>query len=159
MMERGGVTLGAHSHTHRSFPMLSHDEVTAEIVESTKEIAAFVGTPPRNIPFAYPFGAVTTHAQHVVGKHCSAGFTCHSRPLSALDPRTALPRINMDGRALAVARSGNAGARAFSFARETLRRQARLGPAWTVLGPLYLGLRKARAKWKRKSGVKPSSAA
>src|SRR5471032_975174 len=25
MIERGGVTLGAHSRTHRSFPMLSHD--------------------------------------------------------------------------------------------------------------------------------------
>lgn len=53
-MQRGGVTVGAHSHSHSSLRTIPHAVMSQEIALSTKLIAQKLGTQPRL--FAYPFG-------------------------------------------------------------------------------------------------------
>lgn len=145
MVDCGLTRLGAHSATHRSFASLSKAEISSEIVSSVTAVSAFAGVPAKQVPFAYPYGAVTTHAERVVAECCAAGFTCRNRPISVLDGRAALPRVNLDSRALERIDDTSRARRDLSWASERAHLNLRTGPLWKVLGPIHRRLsRRAR---------------
>ena len=102
-LRTGLIELGAHSVTHRAFVDLDNTEIDREIVDSTAVIAELCSKPSSSIAFAYPYGFVTAHAASSVARSCAAGFTCRERPLSPLDRRSLLPRVNLDNRTLEIA--------------------------------------------------------
>jgi peptidoglycan/xylan/chitin deacetylase (PgdA/CDA1 family) len=63
---RAGVTIGAHTRTHRGLAYASESEQHDEVVRSRDDLARWLGAPPAM--FAYPFGVpdadvdATTHA-------------------------------------------------------------------------------------------------
>lgn len=138
----GAVEFGAQSVTHRSFARLSNHEIEMEITNSLAYIAELTGKPAASLPFAYPYGAVTTYAERVVRHSCRAGFTCHGRPVNTLDPVSTLPRINLDEAAIKNASSGGPADHLLALAREKIKLHARTGPAWAVLGPMRNAVRK-----------------
>lgn len=144
MLRAGGVELGAHSLSHRSFAMLAPAEVEAEIRGSVEAVARFCGRRPDEIAFAYPYGANTAPAQRLVAGLCAAGFTCHGRPVSALDADAALPRINLDADCAADLDRRLAARRGLSSLNEQARLHLRTGPAWRLIGPIYRRLRPDR---------------
>ncbi|MCX7177136.1 MAG: hypothetical protein NT159_25105 [Proteobacteria bacterium] len=138
----GLIEFGAQSVTHRSFALLTNREIELEVTNSAASISELSGKPAGSLPFVYPYGAVTTYAERVVRSVFRAGFTCHSRPLTALDHASSFPRINLDGEAIRNATSGGAVADLLSLAREKLKLHARTGPAWVVLGPIRNAVRR-----------------
>jgi peptidoglycan/xylan/chitin deacetylase (PgdA/CDA1 family) len=71
----GPVEFGAHSVTHRSFALLRKQEIEFEVDDSAASISELTGKQADCLPFAYPYGAVTTYAERVVRRVCRAGFT------------------------------------------------------------------------------------
>ncbi|SDR64027.1 Polysaccharide deacetylase [Rhizobiales bacterium GAS113] len=143
LMQCGLIELGAHSVSHRSFARLSNQEVEAEVAASIAAVADLCGRPPSALPFAYPYGAVTTHAARYVGRTCRAGFTCHARPITTLDPAATLPRINLDRDAIRNSERRSRTTRILALTQEKMRlhmhpRMLRLAPVrWLrdTIGP------------------------
>lgn len=137
MLDGGGVELGAHSMTHRSFAHLGPAEIEQEIAGSLQAIAAFAARTPAEIAFAYPYGASTVRAQELVRRRCAAGFTCYNRAVSRLDPQASLPRINLDADCLRTLDRTLGANRSVAVLREKTRLHLRTGPAWRWLGPVW----------------------
>ncbi|SEF14537.1 Polysaccharide deacetylase [Rhizobiales bacterium GAS191] len=121
LMQCGLIDLGAHSVTHRSFARLSGQEIEAEVAGSIAMVAELCGSLASSLPFAYPYGAVTTHAARYVSRTCRAGFTCHARPITALDSPATLPRINLDSDAIRASKKGSTATYISALAHERLR--------------------------------------
>lgn len=136
------VEFGAQSVTHRSFVHLTNQEIEIEVTSSLASISELTGKPAASLPFAYPYGAVTTYAERVVRRVCRAGFTCHSRPVTPLDSAFFFPRINLDSATIRNATSGGPATHLLSLVREKMKLHARTGPAWAVLGPLRNAFRR-----------------
>lgn len=138
----GPVEFGAHSVTHRSFARLGKPEIECEISDSLACISELTGKQVDSVPFAYPYGAVTTFAERVVRHVCRAGFTCQSRPVAYLDSASSLPRINLDATALRTATEAGPLTHLLSPVREKMRVYARTGPPWVVLEPVRNAIRR-----------------
>jgi peptidoglycan/xylan/chitin deacetylase (PgdA/CDA1 family) len=95
MLASGLVDFGAHSVSHVSFQRIPPADVAGEIVESCRFLGEMLGRPPRELPFAYPYGAVTPRARAVVRRHCAAGFTTSERRLTRLDADDLIPRLEL----------------------------------------------------------------
>ena len=120
LMSSGLVELGAHSVSHRSFAMLADQEIEEEIAGSVAMVAELSGKLPSLLPFAYPYGAVTARAAHYISRTCRAGFTCHARPITRLDPVATLPRVNLDGNAIRNCGSGSLATHLLALTREKM---------------------------------------
>lgn len=70
-LHRNGLTLGAHTRTHRVLPALSPEEVEAEVAGSRRDLAAALGEPVET--FAYPYGKWNEAVAEAVAR---AGFGC-----------------------------------------------------------------------------------
>ena len=70
-LHRGGLTLGAHTRTHRRLTDLSEEELEAEVGGSRRDLAAALGSPVET--FAYPYGKWNDAAARAVA---GAGFGC-----------------------------------------------------------------------------------
>ena len=91
---RAGLTIGAHSATHRSLPTLDDADLRRELVESREAIARHAGVLPQY--FAYPYGLWNDHVRRAVqAAGYRAAFTLDRGEVnSQADPWT-LPRLNV----------------------------------------------------------------
>ena len=88
-----GVTLAAHTRSHRRLHALAGDELAEEIVGSARVLEQRTGTAPTG--FAYPYGAVSREAAEIVAEEFQWGCTTELRPLHAEADRSRLPRLDM----------------------------------------------------------------
>jgi hypothetical protein len=116
-------------------------EIDEVIAGSAAVISEILGRSASSIAFAYPSGAVTAYAARVVAQTFRAGFTSHSRPVTALDRVSTLPRINIDASVMRNVEAGNSASHLLAVARERAKLHARTGVAWRVLGPMGNALR------------------
>jgi peptidoglycan/xylan/chitin deacetylase (PgdA/CDA1 family) len=95
-MERDGITIGAHSRTHRSLPGLSAAEISDEVAGSRDDLERELGHPVTS--FAYPYGDLDPEALAAVRR---AGFTAAfgTRPgaCSPAESDFALRRVTVYG--------------------------------------------------------------
>ena len=89
-----GLTIGAHSATHRALPTLGGSDLRSEVIESRDTIARHTGTTPEF--FAYPYGLSNPHVREVVrAAGYRAAFTLdHGHNASGVDQWT-LRRLNV----------------------------------------------------------------
>lgn len=73
-MSRAGMEIGAHTMSHPDLGLVSFQEAEKEIIESGKEIRKMTGQD--NLPFAFPFGGITTFTLKIVSCLKSNGFYC-----------------------------------------------------------------------------------
>lgn len=137
----GQLEYGAHSVTHRAFVDLGPGEIEREVIDSAETLAELTGKPPGALAFAYPYGFVTAFAAAVVARTYRAGFTCHARPVSAIDRSATLPRYNLDRRLSAKLRTDRSAARALASARERALLYARTDLGRRVTAPLKRSLK------------------
>jgi len=88
-----GVTIGAHSRSHRPLAMLRGLELEEEIVGGVRVIAERIGRAP--IGFAYPYGSTSDAAAALVRANYAWGCTTELRRLGSDDERALLPRLDM----------------------------------------------------------------
>ena len=88
-----GVTLGAHTRSHRHLSALGGDELAEEIEGSARLLEQHTGEKP--VGFAYPYGAVSDDAAALVGSGYRWGCTTELRPVEASDDPARLPRLDM----------------------------------------------------------------
>ena len=72
-MQRAGLTIGAHTVTHRDLTRLSPDEVTAEVHDGKAVLEDALGAPVDC--FAYPFGRYDGTSLNIVSKHFACACT------------------------------------------------------------------------------------
>lgn len=92
-LQEQGVTLGAHSQTHRSLTRLQASEVEDEARGCADRIQAAVGRRPT--AFAYPYGHWNAASATVVAQHFQWGCTTDFRPLAGPAEPAMLPRLDM----------------------------------------------------------------
>lgn len=88
-----GVTLGAHTRSHRHLSALGGDELAEEIEGSARLLEQHTGEKP--VGFAYPYGAVSDDAAALVGSGYRWGCTTELRPVEVADDPARLPRLDM----------------------------------------------------------------
>jgi len=88
-----GVTVAAHTRSHRPLTVLSETELADEIAGAAHLITRRTGLAPAG--FAYPYGAVTDAAAALVGATYAWGCTTELRALREDNDRVRLPRIDM----------------------------------------------------------------
>jgi peptidoglycan/xylan/chitin deacetylase (PgdA/CDA1 family) len=88
-----GVTLGAHSLTHRSLPGLSPGDLEAEVQGSADIMEDRSGRRPTT--FAYPYGHHDSASRAVVSRAFPCACTTEFQPLSVASDLAALPRLDM----------------------------------------------------------------
>jgi peptidoglycan/xylan/chitin deacetylase (PgdA/CDA1 family) len=88
-----GVSLGAHTHTHRRLPDLRSGEVEEEVQGCVEAIRRHTGSTPTT--FAYPYGAVDRVAAAAVGRSFRLGCTTEHRALQSREDPARLPRVDM----------------------------------------------------------------
>jgi peptidoglycan/xylan/chitin deacetylase (PgdA/CDA1 family) len=115
-----GVTIGAHTRSHRSLRYADGGTQDAEITGSRDDIAAWLGTEPTS--FSYPFGVYGADfdddvVARVRGAGFSLGVTTTEGPLTGADrfklPRRSVPDIN--GQAFETWLRAPAGGSALSY--------------------------------------------
>ena len=79
-MSQNGISIGAHSISHRSLPTLTLEEVHYELVESKTRLEQQLGQPVRF--FAYPFGAFRDLNRDIADLVAESGYTCAVTSLS-----------------------------------------------------------------------------
>ena len=91
---RAGLTVGAHSATHRALPTLADSDLRRELVESRDRIARHTGVLPQY--FAYPYGLWNDRVRRSVqAAGYRAAFTLdRGEIVPQADPFT-LPRLNV----------------------------------------------------------------
>lgn len=90
------ITVGSHAETHRKFTELSPEEMRNEAERSADALARVTGKRPRS--FAYPFGARSMGAEHVVkdaGYEAAFGIT--EGCIQQGDNLFSLKRVQIDG--------------------------------------------------------------
>jgi len=87
-----GVTLGAHSRTHRDLRALSDEMLEEEVAGSLADIRRETGA--RVDAFAYPYGYHDERVVASVGAVCTWACTTALRPVRTGDPVHALPRLD-----------------------------------------------------------------
>lgn len=92
-LQEHGVTLGAHSLTHRSLPSLGAEELEAEVRGCADEIESRTGRRPDT--FAYPYGHLNATTSQVVASVFPLACTTEFQPLSGTSAPSALPRLDM----------------------------------------------------------------
>lgn len=92
-LQEQGVTLGAHSLTHRSLPTLAPHEVEDEVQGCASQIEAHSGRRPAT--FAYPYGHRDVISTEAVARVFRWACTTEFQPLSADSQPSALPRLDM----------------------------------------------------------------
>lgn len=88
-----GVTLGAHTRTHRRLTALTAAELADEICGGARIIEQHTGHAP--VGFAYPYGSVSNEAAAVVRGAFAWGCTTELRALRKAEDRARLPRLDM----------------------------------------------------------------
>jgi peptidoglycan/xylan/chitin deacetylase (PgdA/CDA1 family) len=93
-MAAGGVTFGAHGHTHRLLTTLSAEDSAKEIEASRDLVRERVGSEP--LAFCYPNGAWNAAiAGHVEAARFVMAFSTDRGPVEATAHRFALRRVNI----------------------------------------------------------------
>jgi len=88
-----GITLGAHTRTHRPLTHLDAAAIEDEIAGSAECLRRRFGVAPQ--AFAYPYGAVTPAASDKVSETFSWGCTTDHRPLGVSEHPALIPRLDM----------------------------------------------------------------
>lgn len=101
-MGAAGMTLGAHSVSHRLLSQLAPDEQTREVEESLSTLGELLGERVRS--FCFPYGGDHSFDAHTLGTLEASGidfaFSVEPREISARDlseQRLALPRYDCNG--------------------------------------------------------------
>ena len=92
-LQEQGVTLGAHSLTHRSLPSLSANELEDEVHGCADQIESRAGRRPTT--FAYPYGHRDAASTQAVARVFPWACTTEFQPLSSESRASALPRLDM----------------------------------------------------------------
>jgi peptidoglycan/xylan/chitin deacetylase (PgdA/CDA1 family) len=92
-LQEQGVTLGAHSQTHRSLTRLPAAELEDEVRGCADRIQAEVGLRPS--VFAYPYGHWDTASAVAVARTFRWGCTTDFSPLHGAGEPATLPRLDM----------------------------------------------------------------
>jgi len=79
-MSRNGISIGAHTLSHRSLKQLSPEEVRRELVASKAQLEEKLGQPVR--AFAYPYGAVRDFDASIARLVAESGYACAVTTLS-----------------------------------------------------------------------------
>ncbi|MEP7308834.1 MAG: polysaccharide deacetylase family protein [Acidobacteriota bacterium] len=88
-----GITLGAHTRTHRPLTHLDGAAIEDEIGGSAECLRRRFGVAPQ--AFAYPYGAVTQAASDKVSETFSWGCTTDHRPFGESERPALIPRLDM----------------------------------------------------------------
>ena len=88
-----GITLGAHTRTHRPLTHLDAAAIEDEIAGSAECLRRRFGVAPQ--AFAYPYGAVTQTASDKVSATFSWGVTTEHRPFGVSERPALIPRLDM----------------------------------------------------------------
>ncbi len=92
-LQEQGVTLGAHSQTHRSLTRVPAAEVDDEVRGCAERIEAEVGRRPS--VFAYPYGHWDAVSAAVVARTFRWGCTTDFKPVDGPKEPATLPRLDM----------------------------------------------------------------
>ena len=94
-LKNQGVTIGAHSHSHRHLPELTIDELKKEIEDSNKVFLKELGEIP--LLFAYPYGEVNKKIIELLKKYkFKVGFGQHSGVINETSNMYYLPRFSLN---------------------------------------------------------------
>ena len=88
-----GISLGAHTRTHRPLTHLDAAAIEDEIAGSAECLRRRLGVAPQ--AFAYPYGAVTQAASDKVSETFSWGCTTEHRPFGMSERPALIPRLDM----------------------------------------------------------------
>ena len=94
-LKNQGVTIGAHSHSHRHLPELTIDELKKEIEDSNKVFLKELGEIP--LLFAYPYGEVNKKIIELLKKYkFKVAFGQHSGVINETSNMYYLPRFSLN---------------------------------------------------------------
>lgn len=98
-LERNGMEIGAHTHTHPNMSRLGRDQVHAELATSNRILAGIVRAPV--VSFAFPYGKPGAYAPWMIPMLPAFGYktactTRWGRPVAG-SHLLELPRIAIDG--------------------------------------------------------------
>ncbi|MGH7617792.1 MAG: polysaccharide deacetylase family protein [Gemmatimonadaceae bacterium] len=88
-----GVSIGAHSRSHRPLAILRGEELAEEIMGAGRIIERYTGRAP--VGFAFPYGSVSDDAAAAVRGSYEWGCTTELQALRPGDDRARLPRLDM----------------------------------------------------------------
>ena len=88
-----GITLGAHTRTHRDLRRLDAAAIDDEIAGSAECLRRRLGVAPQ--AFAYPYGHVSQAAMNKVSATFAWGCTAEHRPFGIQEQPALLPRLDM----------------------------------------------------------------
>jgi peptidoglycan/xylan/chitin deacetylase (PgdA/CDA1 family) len=86
-MSHNGISIGAHTISHRSLPTLKLEEARYELLESKARVERKLGQPVKF--FAYPYGAFRDLSMDIVRMVAESGYTCAVTSLSGTNGRSA----------------------------------------------------------------------
>lgn len=92
-MARGGITFGAHGHTHRILSTLPPAEAAEDVATARRIIEREVGSPVRSM--SYPNGGWNSSVAEAVSAMRLLGFSMDRGPAAVDDPPTTFRRINI----------------------------------------------------------------
>jgi peptidoglycan/xylan/chitin deacetylase (PgdA/CDA1 family) len=120
-----GVTLGAHSASHRALPSLGASAVRKEIVVAADDLEQRVQRPVRH--FAYPYGLFGERERAMAAARFDTAVTAECRGVDDASAPHALPRIDADDvrGAARLGLLGRAGLAQYLSVRRVLRRALR----------------------------------
>jgi peptidoglycan/xylan/chitin deacetylase (PgdA/CDA1 family) len=90
---KAGITLGAHTRTHRPLTQLDASAIEDEVAGSAECLRRRFGVKPQ--AFAYPYGAVTPAVSVKVYETFSWGCTTDHRPFGVSERPALIPRLDM----------------------------------------------------------------
>ena len=92
-LARRGAVIGSHTRTHRKLTTLSGDAMDDELEGSVEDLRSALGLEVAH--FAYPYGDVNVQAAARAATAYRTASTTDFRPLSAGEPLSRLPRLDM----------------------------------------------------------------
>jgi peptidoglycan/xylan/chitin deacetylase (PgdA/CDA1 family) len=84
-MNHNGISVGAHTISHRSLPTLTLEEVRSELLESKARLEQQLGQPVKF--FAYPYGAFRDLNKDIMRMVADSGYACAVTSLSGANGR------------------------------------------------------------------------
>lgn len=85
-MSHNGISIGAHTISHRSLPTLTLEETRYELLESKARLEQQLGQPVKF--FAYPYGAFRDLSRDIVRMVAESGYACAVTSLSGTNGRS-----------------------------------------------------------------------